>query len=128
MVTPQSVRSRFSVASPEHGAERLGRLLPWKIVSSDQPHGPVDYFVTVFDLRLGSDRRVDRHLERATNALFEQRVALRRLGAECRYALWVRLRSSAREIAADVPDEIASSLAGLRVGLHLRILAARGRR
>jgi hypothetical protein len=121
VLTPESVSSRFSITSACHDAALLAACLPWKVVESDRPHGRVDFFVTVFDLGLGRDRRVDDHLERATDALFRERDTLERLEAECGYALWVQLRSRAKEVVAAVPERIASRLAYLRVELQLRI-------
>jgi hypothetical protein len=121
MTTIESVVSRFSVVSPRHGVEPLSALLPWKVVESDQPHDRVEFFVTVFDLGVGRHGRFDRHLERATEELFKERNAIEAISAECRFALWVRLRSPGSEAVADLPDHLVSRLAYLRIGLQLQI-------
>lgn len=127
MSTVESVVSRLSVASPRYGVEALAALLPWKVVESNQPHDRVEFFVTVFDLGLGRHGRVDRHLEHATEELFKERSAIEAISAECRFALWVRLRSPGTEAVADVPEHLVSRLAYLRVGLQFQIRSTRSR-
>jgi hypothetical protein len=121
MTTAESVESRFYVVSQRHGVEDLSALLPWRVVESDKPHGRVDFFVTVFDPGAGRHDRVDVHLEHATEEIIKQKGAIEQFSLECKYTLWLRLRSPAKEVFVDVPAYIVSRLAYLRIGLHVQI-------
>lgn len=52
-----SLTSRLLIVSP-HGAV----CLPWKVVKTERPGH--DFVIELFDLGLGPERHVERHLER----------------------------------------------------------------
>ncbi len=117
-----NVTSVLSVSSKRLNVDLLSHYLPWKIVEATKPNEKVDYFVTVFDLGIGHDDRVDRHLERATEELFKKLIDLEQLLDECKYTLWLRYRfSSIDGGAANIAPVISSRLAHLRIELILHL-------
>jgi hypothetical protein len=102
------------IVSP-HGAVGL----PWKVVKTERPGH--DFVIELFDLGLGPERHVERHLERVTDPLFQQRIALERLRGECKFTLCVRRCSRSAHPPFEVKDDIVARLACFRVGVHLTL-------
>lgn len=97
-------------------------MFPWEIVDRQPPGEQVSAHITIFDLGLGNDERVDHHLHRVTSRLLGHLTDLEALRGECAFVIWIRYRFPATEGAANLSPALLSRLSLLQVELvfHLQ--------
>ena len=119
---PNTVRSQFSISSPQLDADCFRDVFPWRVLDAKSATEQFPQHITVFDLGIGKHERVDAHLSAVRHELLARANDLDPFTGDCHFALWVYYDFPAAEGAFNLHPSIHAAFAMFRVEVifHLK--------